>query len=190
MGIFREYWNKCFWRPKCFGKGTSSVYGIADIKREGRSSDYAVLEIKWEMPFSPSVFGRVTEVRHMFTRHVSVDTSKTIIWHLTILYGMFTLTEAETETEIETETETETNKLGLKPIGISYCICLVQYEHLHTIPSKTLFIGPVLLSGCVNVNTPLMSKWKEISYSYIPKIWQLKRSIKKNACAQYYLYKI
>ena len=54
-GIFREYRNKCFWRPKCFGKGTSSVYGVADIKREGRSSDYAVSEIKWEMPFSPSV---------------------------------------------------------------------------------------------------------------------------------------
>ena len=41
-GIFREYWNKCFWRTKCFGSGTSSVYGIADIRREGRSSDYAV----------------------------------------------------------------------------------------------------------------------------------------------------
>ena len=36
-------------------KGTSSVYGIADIKREGRSSDYAVSEIKREMQFSPSV---------------------------------------------------------------------------------------------------------------------------------------
>ena len=68
-GIFREYQNKCFWRPKWFGKGTTSVYGIVDIKREGRSSDYAVadikregrssdyvvLEIKREMPFSPSV---------------------------------------------------------------------------------------------------------------------------------------
>ena len=55
VGIFREYQNKCFWRPKCFGKGTTSVYGIADIKREGRSSDYVVSEIKREMPFSPSV---------------------------------------------------------------------------------------------------------------------------------------
>ena len=54
-GIFREYLNKYFWRTKCFGSGTSSVYGIADIRREGRSSDYAILEIKWEMPFSPSV---------------------------------------------------------------------------------------------------------------------------------------
>ena len=68
-GIFREYRNKCFWRPECFGKGTISVYGIADIKREGRSSDYAVAdikqegrssdyvvsEIKQEMPFSPLV---------------------------------------------------------------------------------------------------------------------------------------
>ena len=32
-GIFREYQNKCFWRPKCFGKGTTSVYAIAEIKR-------------------------------------------------------------------------------------------------------------------------------------------------------------
>ena len=54
-GIFREYQNKCFWRTKCFGSGTSSVYGIVDIRQEGRCSDYAVLEIKWEMPFSPSV---------------------------------------------------------------------------------------------------------------------------------------
>ena len=54
-GIFREYQNKCFWRTKCFGSGTSSVYGVADIRREGRSSDYAVSEIKGEMPFSPSV---------------------------------------------------------------------------------------------------------------------------------------
>ena len=51
-GIFWEYRNKYFWRRKCFGKGTSSVYGIADIKQEGRSSDYAVSEIKLEMPFS------------------------------------------------------------------------------------------------------------------------------------------
>ena len=54
-GIFREYQNKCFWRTKCFEKGTSSVYAIAEIKQEGRSSDYAFLEIKREMPFSPSV---------------------------------------------------------------------------------------------------------------------------------------
>ena len=54
-GIFREYWNKCFWRTKCFGSGTSSVYGIADIRQVGRSSDYAVSEIKREMSFSPSV---------------------------------------------------------------------------------------------------------------------------------------
>ena len=33
-GIFREYQNKCFWRPKCFGKGTTSVYAIAEIKRQ------------------------------------------------------------------------------------------------------------------------------------------------------------
>ena len=74
VGIFREYRNKCFWRPKCFRKGTTSVgttlvYGVVDIKREGRSSDYAVpdikqegrssdyvvSEIKREMPISPSV---------------------------------------------------------------------------------------------------------------------------------------
>ena len=30
--IFREYQNKCFWRPKCFGKGTTSVYAVAEIK--------------------------------------------------------------------------------------------------------------------------------------------------------------
>ena len=54
-GIFREYRNKCFWRPKCFGKGTTSDYAVADIKREGGSSDYAVSEIRREMPFSPSV---------------------------------------------------------------------------------------------------------------------------------------
>ena len=36
-------------------KAPSSVYGVADIKREGSSSDYAVSEIKREMPFSPSV---------------------------------------------------------------------------------------------------------------------------------------
>ena len=53
VGIFREYQNKCFWRPKCFGKGTTSDYAIADIKREGGSSDYAVSEIRREMPFSP-----------------------------------------------------------------------------------------------------------------------------------------
>ena len=55
VGIFREYRNKCFWRTKCFGSVTSLVYGIADIRWEGRSSDYAVSEIKREMPFSPSV---------------------------------------------------------------------------------------------------------------------------------------
>ena len=32
MGIFREYRNKCFWRPKCFGKGNTSVYAVAEIK--------------------------------------------------------------------------------------------------------------------------------------------------------------
>ena len=64
-GIFREYRNKCFWRPKWFGKGTTSVYGIADIKQEGRSSDYVVSEIKWEMPFSLSVLHVLTEVRHI-----------------------------------------------------------------------------------------------------------------------------
>ena len=54
-GIFREYRNKCFWRPECFGKGTTSDYAIADIKREGSSSDYVVSEIRWEIPFFPSV---------------------------------------------------------------------------------------------------------------------------------------
>ena len=48
MGIFREYQNKCFWRTKCFGKGTSSVYGIADIKQEGTSSVYGIADIKRE----------------------------------------------------------------------------------------------------------------------------------------------
>ena len=46
-GIFREYQNKYFWRPKCFGKGTTLDYAVADIKREGRSSDYVVSEIRW-----------------------------------------------------------------------------------------------------------------------------------------------
>ena len=32
VGIFREYRNKCFWRPKCFGKGTTSVYAVTEIK--------------------------------------------------------------------------------------------------------------------------------------------------------------
>ena len=54
-GIFREYRNKCFWRPKCFGKGTTSDYAIVDIKREGGSSDYAISEIRWKMSFFPSV---------------------------------------------------------------------------------------------------------------------------------------
>ena len=54
-GIFRVYQNKCFWRPECFGKGTTSDNTIADIKREGSSSDYAVSEIRWEIPFFPSV---------------------------------------------------------------------------------------------------------------------------------------
>ena len=31
-GFFREYWNKCFWRTKCFGKGASSVYAVVEIK--------------------------------------------------------------------------------------------------------------------------------------------------------------
>ena len=55
VGIFREYRNKCFWRPECFGKGTTSDYAIADIKWEGSSSDYAVSEIRWEIPFFSSV---------------------------------------------------------------------------------------------------------------------------------------
>ena len=33
---------------KCFGKGTSSVDGIADIKWEGTSSVYGIVDIKWE----------------------------------------------------------------------------------------------------------------------------------------------
>ena len=37
------------------GKGTSSVYGVADTKWEGTSSVYTVSEIKREMPFSRSV---------------------------------------------------------------------------------------------------------------------------------------
>ena len=32
-GIFREYQNKCFWRPKCFGRGTTSVYAVVEIKQ-------------------------------------------------------------------------------------------------------------------------------------------------------------
>ena len=69
VGIFREYRNKCFWRPKCFGKGTSSVYGIADIKWKGKvqimplrilsgKGEVQIMsfsEIKQDMPFSPSV---------------------------------------------------------------------------------------------------------------------------------------
>ena len=50
-GHFREYQNKCFWRTKCFGKGTSSVYGVVDIKQEGTSSVYTVSENKWENSF-------------------------------------------------------------------------------------------------------------------------------------------
>ena len=64
-GVFREYWNKCFWRTKCFGSGTSSVYGIADIRQEGRSSDYAVSEIKRGNAIFSFGFARITEVRHM-----------------------------------------------------------------------------------------------------------------------------
>ena len=57
-------------------------------------------------------------------------------WLLTAItpspaYGAFTLTE----------TETETDKMGLKPIDICHCICLGQYEHLHTIPYNPFFIG-------------------------------------------------
>ena len=42
-------------RTKCFGKDTSSVYGIADIKQKGTSSVYTVSEIKWENPISSLV---------------------------------------------------------------------------------------------------------------------------------------
>ena len=31
--------------------------------------------------------------------------------------------------------------MGLKPIDICHCICLGQYEHLHTIPDNRFFIG-------------------------------------------------
>ena len=39
-----------------------------------------------------------------------------------------------------TLTETETEKMGLKAIDIGHCICLGQYEHLHTIPYNPCFI--------------------------------------------------
>ena len=70
-------------RTKCFGKGTSTLYAIAEIKwpvldstkisafeepnafGKGASSVYAIAEIKQEMPFSPFGFARVTEVRHI-----------------------------------------------------------------------------------------------------------------------------
>ena len=54
-------------------KGTTSVHDVENIKWEGRSSDYAVLEIKREIPFSPLVFARVTEVRHIYKLKVECN---------------------------------------------------------------------------------------------------------------------
>ena len=45
------------------------------------------------------------------------------------------------------KTETETDKKGLNPIDIGHCICLGQYEHLHTIPYNPFFIGLGLSLG-------------------------------------------
>ena len=87
-GIFREYRNKCFWRPKCFGKGTSSVYGIADIKREGRSSDYAapaqfmVLRIssgKGEVQIMP--FRKLSGKCHFLLRFCTRNWSETYVYN-------------------------------------------------------------------------------------------------------------
>ena len=41
--------------PNALEKITSSVNGIVEIKQEGTSSVYTVLEIKWENPFSSLV---------------------------------------------------------------------------------------------------------------------------------------
>ena len=82
---FREYRNQCFWRIKCFGKGTSTLYAVAEIKRPildstkiSASEEPNALE-KVPVQFMPFWklsrkchfsfgFARVTEVRHMKSR--------------------------------------------------------------------------------------------------------------------------
>ena len=64
-GIFRDYRNTCFWRPKCFGKAIPQIMTLWDIKRERSTSDYAVSEIRREMSFFSFGFARVSEVRHI-----------------------------------------------------------------------------------------------------------------------------
>ena len=54
-----------------------------------------------------------------------------------------------------TLTGTDTDKMSLKPIDISYCICLGQGEHVHTIPYYLFFIGPCI---CQCERT-LMYRW-------------------------------
>ena len=48
-------------------------------------------------------------------------------------YGVFTLPD----------TDTDTDKMGLQPICtcVGVCVCVGQYEHLHTILYNPFFIG-------------------------------------------------
>ena len=111
-GIFREYRNKCFWRPKCllsyrqaflesteisasedlkhrraFLESTEISasedlnalerhlrFAVVDIKREGSSSDYAVLEIRREMPFLLRFCTRKRSETYFFCNILFLDT--------------------------------------------------------------------------------------------------------------------
>ena len=57
------------------------------------------------------------------------------------IYGVFTLADTDTGTD----TDTDTDKMGLQPICICVgvvvgaCVCVGQYEHLHTILFNPFF---------------------------------------------------
>ena len=62
-------------------KGHTSDYDVADIKREGSSSDYAVSEIRWEMSFFPSVCTRKQSETYISVLSVKTEASTCTSWN-------------------------------------------------------------------------------------------------------------
>ena len=66
---------------------------------------------------------------------------------VTRTYGVFTLAD--------TDTNTNTDKMG--GVGVSDCVCVGQYEHLHTILYNPFFIG-VGVGQCEHSINPVVDR--------------------------------
>ena len=63
-GIFREYRNKCFWRPKCFGKAIPQIMTLQILSGKGAVQIMPLRKLGGKFHFSFG-FARVSEVRHI-----------------------------------------------------------------------------------------------------------------------------